>query len=137
MPFAVEVHSLASLKQHDSRADASARRARNQTYLFAQAGSSRVCGRRRLLQEDCRDQQHGERSDVHACFTSDYSSEAPPEEIRHLDEEGAPVAAEARLKQPADGVEAVAVHVVVVTYIKGCAGVGRPSEKKLRACARL
>src|SRR5215213_9231412 len=63
--------------------------------------------------------------------------EALTEEVRHLDEEGAAVAAEPGLEQPAHGAEAVAVHVVVVTGVEGRPRVRRPREEELRPGARL
>src|SRR5205085_4350309 len=62
--------------------------------------------------------------------------EAAPDQVRHLDEEEATVAPEARLQMAGERVDAVAVHVVVVADVEGGAGVRRPPQEELRADVR-
>src|ERR1044071_1425650 len=56
--------------------------------------------------------------------------EALSEEIRHLDEERAPVAAEAGDDLAANRVEAV-IQIVIVAGVEGCTGVRRPTQEEL------
>src|SRR5713226_6104650 len=58
-------------------------------------------------------------------------SEALTKQIGHLDEEGPPVAAEARFELAGKGTEAVAVDIVVVSNIEGRPRIRRPAKQKL------
>src|SRR6266849_5652956 len=53
------------------------------------------------------------------------------EQVGHLDEESAPVAAEARLELVGKGTEAVAIDIVVVANIESCPRIRRPAKEKL------
>ena len=59
------------------------------------------------------------------------SPEAFAEQVRHLDEEGAAVAAKARLDLAGKRIEAVAAEIVVVTDIESRSRIRGPAEKKL------
>ena len=59
------------------------------------------------------------------------TTKAAPEEVGHLDEEGAAVATEARLQLSGEGIETVANQIVVVTNIESCAGIRRVAKKEL------
>src|SRR5205085_2503854 len=63
-------------------------------------------------------------------------AEAAPEQVRHLDEEGAPVAPEARFELPCEGTQAVARQIVVVADVKSCARVRRPTDERVDAQLR-
>ena len=54
--------------------------------------------------------------------------DAVPDEVRHLDEEEAAVAAEARFEVAGERVDAVAIHVVVVAHVERGSGVRSPAE---------
>src|SRR6266849_5219719 len=53
------------------------------------------------------------------------------EQVGHLDEEGAAVAAEARLELIGEGTEAVAVEIVVVSDIESRPWIRCPAKEKL------
>src|SRR5438270_405271 len=55
-------------------------------------------------------------------------TDAVPDEVRHLDEEEAAVAAEARFEVAGERVDAVAIHVVVVAHVERGSGVRSPAE---------
>jgi hypothetical protein len=59
------------------------------------------------------------------------SPEALAKQVRHLDEEGAAVAAKARFNLAGKGIKAVAAEIVVVTDVESSTGIWRPAEKKL------
>src|SRR5829696_9056798 len=59
--------------------------------------------------------------------------DALADEVGHLDKEEAAVAAEAGLRLAREGVEAVAVHVVVVADVEARPGVRRPAQEELAA----
>src|SRR6266571_7761907 len=61
----------------------------------------------------------------------DRSPKALPKQVGHLDEEGAPVAAEAGFKLAAERTEAIASQVVVIADIERRAGIRRPAKKEL------
>jgi len=61
------------------------------------------------------------------------SAEALPEQIAHLDEEGAAVAAQAGGVRAGDRVLKVVLHVVVVAGVKSRPRTGGPAEQKLAA----
>ena len=54
-------------------------------------------------------------------------------QIRRLDEEGAPIAAEAGFQLACKRAETVARQVIVVTDVKRRARIGRPAKQKLPA----
>src|SRR5258706_1026217 len=62
---------------------------------------------------------------------SDLLPEAAPEEVGHLDEECAAVAAKSRLGLAGEWIGPVAREVVVIAQIKGCAGVRGPTSQEL------
>src|SRR5437588_10283851 len=64
-----------------------------------------------------------------------FTAEAFANQVRHLDEEGAAVAAEARLELSRERTEAVARQVVVVSSIKRSAGIRCVAKEELRAGA--
>ena len=64
------------------------------------------------------------------------TTKAAPEEVGHLDEEGAAVATEARLQLSGEGIETVANQIVVVTNIERCARIRRPAQKELPSGSR-
>ncbi len=61
----------------------------------------------------------------------DLFPEAAANQVRHLDEESAAIAAKARLELAGEGTKTVAGEVVVVTKIKSGAGVGRIAKQEL------
>src|SRR5918997_4407253 len=69
-------------------------------------------------------------------YRSSVAAEALAEEVGHLDEEGAAVAAEAGFERAVEGVEAVAVEVVVVAGVEGRPRIRRPAEEELAAHVR-
>jgi hypothetical protein len=58
-------------------------------------------------------------------------SEALAEQVRHLDEERAAVAAKARFDLAGERIKTVPVHVVVISQVKRGTGIRRPAKKKL------
>ena len=62
-----------------------------------------------------------------------FPAEAFPEQVGHLDEEGAAIAAKARLELSRERTEAVASEIVVVPDIESRAGIWRVAEQKLAA----
>ena len=58
-------------------------------------------------------------------------TETLTEEVRHLDEKSAAVAAKAGLDLAGERIKAVTIQVVVVTQIKSGPGIRRPTKKKL------
>ena len=61
---------------------------------------------------------------------------AAPEQVRHLDEERATVAAETVFKAAGKWAVAVEDQVVVIAYVKRRAGIRSPAQEKLPANAR-
>src|SRR5467141_2190878 len=64
-------------------------------------------------------------------YKSEILLEALAEQVRHLDKEGAAVAAKARLDLAGEGIKPVAAEIVVVTYIECRPRIWRPAKKKL------
>src|SRR3954470_20504169 len=59
----------------------------------------------------------------------------PPDEVGHLDEKCATVAAEARLELARNWAVAVKSQIIVIADVKGRARVGRPAQQELPAHA--
>ena len=58
-------------------------------------------------------------------------AETLAEQVRHLNEEGSPVAAEARFELIGKRAEAVAIDIVVVSNIESRPRIRRPAKKEL------
>src|ERR1700694_4414861 len=64
-------------------------------------------------------------------YKSEISLEALAKQVRHLDKEGAAVAAKARLDLAGEGIKPGAAEIVVFNHIKSRPRIWRPAEKKL------
>ncbi len=57
--------------------------------------------------------------------------ESAANQVRHLYEKGASVSPEPRFELAGEGIETVAIHVVVVANVKGSSRTGCPAKQKL------